>query len=96
MARETTQARRLGRGKPSRRLHRLRSAGSPPPETESLQHLGIRKILPETTKLTENQNRNHLLRLKALKNFTEKNLRGRSFTPSSRLEFEKRILVDFA
>ena len=38
--------------------------------------MGIRKILPQTTKLTKYTNHNHLLQLNALKDFTEKILRG--------------------
>ena len=40
--------------------------------------MGIRKILPQTTKLTKYTNHNHLLQLNALKDFTEKILRGRT------------------
>ena len=41
--------------------------------------MGIRKILPQTTKLTKYTNHNHLLQLNALKDFTEKILRGQNY-----------------
>lgn len=39
---------------------------------QNLRSHGIRKILPETTKLNENTNHSHPLKLVTLKNFTEK------------------------